>query len=134
MATGSMVTPQHNSSPFVPPECSSGLGLDRTPNQRRSRSVMNKTPRPRSSLTSINFMIFHSTLPNNKIQQMSKLKAFEGDKLNAPVLIEFAFENGENIVGKGENAGFQYFLFFQQYILKMSFHRGVKTLDCVVKS
>ena len=33
----------------------------------------------------------------------------------------FVFECIENIVGKGENAGYQHFLLFQQCFLKASF-------------
>ena len=32
----------------------------------------------------------------------------------------------EKIVGKGENAGYQHFLLFQQYFLKASFSRSLK--------
>ena len=40
----------------------------------------------------------------------------------------------ENIVGKGENAGYQHFLLFPQWFQKASFLGVVKSLDCVVKS
>ena len=38
----------------------------------------------------------------------------------------FVFDNIENIVGKGENAGYQHFLLFQQYFLKASFWGSLK--------
>ena len=38
----------------------------------------------------------------------------------------------ENIVEKGENAGFQHFLLFSQCFQKLSVSRGVKSRDCVV--
>ena len=40
----------------------------------------------------------------------------------------------ENIVGKGENAGYQHFLLFSQSFQKASFFKVVKSRDCVVKS
>ena len=39
----------------------------------------------------------------------------------------------ENIVGKGENAGYQHFLLFPQCFSKAFFCRGVKNRDCVLK-
>ena len=39
---------------------------------------------------------------------------------------EFFLEMAENIVGKGENAGYQHFLFFPQYFQKALFVRLLK--------
>ena len=65
-----------------------------------------------------------STLfPNNKNVDMSKFKAFADDNLNVAHSIEFFLDSVENIVGKGENAGYQHFLFFPQCF------QGAKTLD-----
>ena len=44
------------------------------------------------------------------------------------------FDRVENIVGKGENAGYQHFLLFLQCFQKASFLRVVKSHDCEVKS
>ena len=44
------------------------------------------------------------------------------------------FDRVENIVGKGENAGYQHFLLFPQCFQKASFLGVVKSQDCVVKS
>ena len=41
---------------------------------------------------------------------MWKLKAYADDILNAAQVIEFALYSDEDIVGQGENAGFQHFL------------------------
>ena len=43
-------------------------------------------------------------------------------------------ERVENIIGKGENAGYQHFLLFQQCFSKAFFSRYVKSRDsdCVV--
>ena len=49
-------------------------------------------------------------LPNNKISDWSKLKAFVDNKLNVTEKLKFVLERVENIVGKGENAGYQPFL------------------------
>ena len=49
-----------------------------------------------------------------KLLDLSKLKAFAGDKLNLAEKLKFLLGKLENIVGKGENAGFQQFLLFQQ--------------------
>ena len=59
-------------------------------------------------------MIINS-LPNNKILDWTKLKAFADDKLdNAKIMIS-VYDWVENIVGKGENLGYQHFLFFPQW-------------------
>ena len=55
-------------------------------------------------------------LPNDKILDLSKLKAFADNNLNLDHKLKFELgrvENiVENIVGKGENAGYQHFLLF----------------------
>ena len=53
-----------------------------------------------------------NSLPNNKILDLSKLEAFADDNLNVYQKLKFALGRVENIVGKGENAGFQHFLLF----------------------
>ena len=53
-------------------------------------------------------------LPDNKILDWSKLKAFADDKLNVTQNIKVVFHRIENIVGKEENAGYQHFLLFPQ--------------------
>ena len=50
-------------------------------------------------------------LPDDNILAMSKLKAFADDNFN---MSHFFCDRVENIVGKGENAGDQYFLIFEQ--------------------
>ena len=57
-------------------------------------------------------------LPNNKILDVSKLKAFADNNLNVNRKLKFAFGRVENIVGKGENAGYQHFLLFPQCFQK----------------
>ena len=61
-----------------------------------------------------------NALPNDNFLDWSKLKAFAEDKLNLAEKLKFVFEWGENIVGKGENAGYQHFLLFLQCFQKAS--------------
>ena len=53
-----------------------------------------------------------NSLPNDKNSDWSKLKAFADDKKNVTERLKFVLERVENILGKGENAGYQHFLFF----------------------
>ena len=46
-----------------------------------------------------------NSLPNDKILDTAKLKAFADDKTNVTKKLEFVFERIENIMGKGEIAG-----------------------------
>ena len=62
-----------------------------------------------------------NSLPKNKILDWSKLKAFADDKLNAIEKLKFNVCWVENMVGKGENAGFQHFLLFPLCFQKASF-------------
>ena len=55
------------------------------------------------------FYIRRKPLPDIKIS--AKLKGFAADKLIASQNIRFIFHLLENIVGKGENAGYQHFLY-----------------------
>ena len=55
-----------------------------------------------------------NSLANDKILNWSKLKTFTEDNMNEPQMIICVFDREENIVGKGENAGYQHFLFFPQ--------------------
>ena len=77
--------------------------------------------------------IILNPLPHNKIWDPSKLKAFADDSFNVAQTEQFFFDQVENIVGKRENAGYQPFLFFLQFVLKGFFPRGVKRRHCVVK-
>ena len=62
-----------------------------------------------------------NSLPNNKILDQSKFKAFVDDKINVTKELEFVSGRVENIVGKKENAGNQHFLLFPQCCQKASF-------------
>ena len=51
------------------------------------------------------------TLPIHKILDQSKFKAFADDKMNVTKELKFVLGRVENIVGKGENAGYKLFSF-----------------------
>ena len=55
-----------------------------------------------------------NSLPNDKNLHWSKLKPlnFPDDKINVNENLKFGLGRLENILGKGENAGIQHFLFF----------------------
>ena len=55
-----------------------------------------------------------NSLPNDKISDLFRLKAFVKDKINVALMMIVPCDREENIVGKGENAGFEHFLLFQQ--------------------
>ena len=67
----------------------------------------------------------HSSL-NNLILGLSKSKAFADDIMKVIVNLKFVLLKVENIVGKGENAGYQHFLLFLQCFLKASFSGSSK--------
>ena len=66
-----------------------------------------------------------NSLPNDKILALSKLRAFAvalsklrafaDDKINVTQKLKFILGREENIVGKGENAGYQHFLLYSPY-------------------
>ena len=67
-----------------------------------------------------------NSLPNDKILDWFKLKAFADDKINANVKLNFGTGRVQNIVGKGENAGYQHFLLFPQCFQKLFFPGSFK--------
>ena len=68
-----------------------------------------------------------NSLPNDKIPDRSKLKAFADDILDVVKIMISLFDRLENTLGKGntvekgENAGNQHFLLFPQCFSKSSF-------------
>ena len=60
-------------------------------------------------------------LPDDKILPLSKLRAFADDNFSVAQIAKFFFNRVENIVEKGENAGFQHFLLFPQCFQEASF-------------
>ena len=71
-------------------------------------------------------------LPNDKILALTKLKAFADDKFSIAKMMIPLFDQVENIVEKGENAGHQHFL-FSHNVFKRLLIQGFKIRDCVVK-
>ena len=58
-------------------------------------------------------------VPNDRIVDWSKSKAFADDTINATYRRKFSFGCPvENIVGKGENAGYHHFLLFPLSVFK----------------
>ena len=55
-----------------------------------------------------------TSLPNDKILDSSKLKAFADDMINVNEKLKFGLGKVENIVGRWENAGYKHFLLFPQ--------------------
>ena len=52
------------------------------------------------------FWMLFNFLPNDEILDQSKLKEFSDNKINLTLKLKFIFGWVENIVGKGENAGY----------------------------
>ena len=61
-----------------------------------------------------------NSLPNDKILDSPKLKAFADDKMNLNEKLKVVLGREENIVRKEENAGDQHFLLFPQCFQKPS--------------
>ena len=69
------------------------------------------------------------SLPNNKILDLSKFKAFADNNLPVAKIAKFVSDWVENIVGEGENAGN-----LEVFMVSLSFfHSIVRRQDCVVK-
>ena len=60
-------------------------------------------------------------LPNNKKLDWSKSKAFADDKINVIEKLKFVLGRVENMVGNGENAGYQHFLLFHNVFNRLVF-------------
>ena len=59
-----------------------------------------------------------NSLASDKILDQFKLKAFTDDKIKCDLKWKFVSERIENILGKGENAGYQHFLLFPKCFQK----------------
>ena len=60
-----------------------------------------------------------NSLPNSRSFAWSRLKGFADNISNMAQMIVLKFERVENIVGKGENAGYWHFLLFPQCFQKL---------------
>ena len=72
-------------------------------------------------LTLYHTVLTFSPLPNGKILDKSKFKAFADDKINVVEMMISLCDRVENIVGKGENAGYKHFLLFPHFFQNSSF-------------
>ena len=73
---------------------------------------------PHDDLNRLFFCKCINPLPDDKILGLPEMKAFVDDKLNVTQNVKVVFNRIENIVGKEENAGYQYFLLFPQCFQK----------------
>ena len=67
-----------------------------------------------------------NSISNNKILDWSKLKAFADNKINVKGKLKFGWGRIENIVGTGENAGYQHFLLFPLCFQKAPYMGSLK--------
>ena len=67
-----------------------------------------------------------NSLPNDKIIDWSKFKAFADDKLTTTQKLKGVHRRVENIMGKGENAGYQHFLLFPLCFQKLFYLEVLK--------
>ena len=65
-----------------------------------------------------NYTVTINSLPNDKIFDQSKFKAFAEDKLKVIQMAKFVLDKIEKNVGKEENAGYQHFLLSPQCFQK----------------
>ena len=63
-----------------------------------------------------------------EIFNWSKLKKIANDKIDVTQKLKFGFGRIENIVGKGENAGYQHFLLFPQCFQKAFVSESLKAV------
>ena len=66
------------------------------------------------------------SVPDDQILDLSKFKAFAGDKIILTQNLKFVLGRVKHIVGKGKNAGYQHFLLFPQCFRKLSFPEMLK--------
>ena len=70
------------------------------------------------SLPHLPLQKFFNSLPNGKILDESKFKAYVDDKIILTQNSKLLLESVENMVEKGENAGYQHFLLFSHNAFK----------------
>ena len=68
----------------------------------------------------IDCMMFNPSL-NDKILDLSELKAFADNKINVPETMKSVCERIEKVLRKGEIAGYQHFLLFPKCFRKPHF-------------
>ena len=78
--------------------------------------------------SSSHIMSLFNPFTNDKFLDRSKLKAVAHNISNQAEKLKFVLGRVENIVGKGENAGYQHFLLFPQCFQKASFSRSLNVV------
>ena len=73
-----------------------------------------------------------NSFTNEKVLDLSKLKALADGKIDVAQKLKSVYERVENTVGIGQKAGYQHCVLFPQCFQK-SFFLGVVSWDCVVK-
>ena len=79
-------------------------------------------------MANLYFYFLNNSLPSNKILDCSKLKAFADNRINVTGKLKFVLGSVQSIMGKGENAGYQHFLFFLQCFQKVSYTGSLKIM------
>ena len=77
-------------------------------------------------LLHLHLEICPNSLPNDKILDWSTLKALADAKIDVAEMIISLYDRVENIMGKGENAGYQHFLLFPHFFQRPSFTGSLK--------
>ena len=70
--------------------------------------------------------MFLYSLRNDKIIDWSKLKLFADNNINVTDKLKFVLGRVGNMVGKGENAGYQHFLLYPSCFQKDSYEGSFK--------
>ena len=79
-----------------------------------------------ASFQKISFLGSFNSASSNNFLDWSKLKTLADYKVNETEKLKLVLGRIESIVGKGEDAGNQNFLLFQQYFQKACFSRLIK--------
>ena len=86
------------------------------------------TSLPRKRQSQNRFVYRVHSLSNDKVSDHSKLKASADDKISVTQKFHFFVGRVENIVGNGENAGYQHFLCFPPCFQKASSFGSLKVV------
>ena len=75
----------------------------------------------------------HSLFTERQNFRQFQIESFYRRQNESDLKLKFVSERIENILGKGENAGYQHFLLFPKCFHKPHFIWVLKSQDCVVK-
>ena len=80
----------------------------------------------------LHYILVFNPLPDDKILDMTKLKAFADEKLNVTKMVISLFDRVESIVGKGEIACTSNFSFSNNVFKRVSLcENGLKCTDLI---